>query len=290
MAHRSPGPFRKRFLRFSVFIVLVLSASFWFLSKQDGTPTSLADHFLMNIAFPFQKAVTYGTNKTENVIRNYLFLVDTKRENKVLKHRIDTLESETVRLEELKRENTRLRKLLNFRKAIKTPMLPAEIIAKSPTPWIESFVIDKGTKDGIRQGMPVISEKGVVGYILKTTRYVSTVMLLTHYNCRVDAIIQRTRCHGVVGGLLEGRCRLFNALRTGDIVVGDKVITSGFGNRFPRGLLIGTVHKILKKPFGLFQEAEITPSVDFSKLEEVYVLLRHQSHLALTPRRKSPHE
>ncbi len=290
MAHRSPNPFRKRFLRLSLFLILILTASFWFLSKREGSPTLLVDHFLMDIAFPFQKAVTYTTNKAESAVRGYLLLVDIKKENEALKQKVDVLQSQTVRLEELERENRRLRKLLNFREEIKTPMLPAEIIAKSPTPWIESFVIDKGTKNGVQQGMPVICEKGIVGYILKTTRYVSTVMILTHYNCRVDAIIQRTRCHGVVGGLLEGKCRLFDALRTEDIAVGDRVVTSGFGNRFPRGLLIGKVCKVLKKPFGLFQEAEITPSVDFNKLEEVYILLKHTSPLVFKTRRLPHHD
>ena len=207
-------------------------------------------------------------------------MVNTKKENERLRKMVAKLHAKTVRLEELRRENERLRKLLDFQEEISSPMVPAEIIASSPTPWIETFVVDKGTKDNVQEGMPVVSEKGVVGYVLKATRFVSTVMVLTHYNCRVDAIVQRTRSHGVVGGLLEGRCRLFNVLRNEDIAEGDLVVTSGFGNRFPRGLLIGEIRKVKRKSFGLFQEAEIEPSVDFSKLEEVYILLKPQTPIA----------
>lgn len=92
----------------------------------------------------------------------------------------------------------------------------------------------------------------------------------------------------MVGGLLEGHCRLFNVLRTEDISEGDLVVTSGFGNRFPRGLLIGVISKVKRKRFGLFQEAEIDPSVDFSKLEEVFILLKPQTPIAALG--KSHHE
>jgi rod shape-determining protein MreC len=144
---------------------------------------------------------------------------------------------------------------------------------------MDTFVIDKGTRDGIHQGMPVISEKGVVGYVFKATYIVSTVMVITHYNCRVDAIVQRTRSRGIAGGLLKGRCRIFNVLRSENIEAGDVVVTSGLGNRFPRGLLIGTIRKVERKSFGLFQEAELLPGTDFNKLEEVYVLLKPQDEI-----------
>ncbi len=279
MTSRSQNPFRKRVLKLTLFLALIFSVSLWFLSGR-GKHTFIVDHILMNIAFPFQKAVTFTTDRAQTVYKNYIDLINTKKENEALKKKVSDLKNQAVRLRELERENQRLRELLNFREEIQTPMLPAEVIAKSPTPWMDTFVVDQGTRKGVRQGMPVICEKGVVGYILKTTRFVSTVVALTHYNCRVDAIIQRTRAHGVVGGRLEGQCRLFNVLRTEDVTVGDRVVTSGFGNRFPRGLLIGVVHKVIKKPYGLFQEAELTPSVAFNKLEEVYILLRHQSSLA----------
>lgn len=287
MTHRPKGLFRRRSFRFLAFLTLILVISLYFLSKR-GPNIFFIDHILMNIAFPFQKALTVTTDKADIVFRHYLNLVDTRKENDTLRKMVDNLRAKTVRLEELERENRRLRELLDFKQEISTPMLPAEIIATSPTPWMDTFVVDKGTRDGVQQGMPVVSERGIVGYILKTTRFVSTVMVLTHYNCRVDAIDQRTRSHGVVGGLLEGQCRFFNVLRSEDISEGDLVVTSGFGDRFPRGLLIGVIHKIKKRPFGLFQEAEIVPSVDFSKLEEVYVLLKPQTPIASLG--KSHHE
>ena len=287
MIQRPKNAQRKRFLKLAGFAVVVLLVSLWFLSKKD-TRTFFADRVLMNIAFPFQKAITVTTQKADAIFEHYLDLVGAKKENDDLKRKIAELKAQAVHMEELERENRRLRELLNFKRDIATPMLPAEIIATSPSPWMDTVVVDKGVKDGVQRGMPVVSEKGIVGYVLKTTRLVSTIMFVTHYNCRVDAIVQRTRCHGVVGGLLEGHCRLFNVLRTEDIREGDLVVTSGFGNRFPRGLLIGVISKVKRKRFGLFQEAEVVPSVDFSKLEEVFILLKPQTPIARLG--KSHHE
>lgn len=285
--HRPKSPLKSEFFKISIFLVLVFVVSLWFLSRGSFN-AFFVDHILMNIAFPFQKAITITTDKADTVFRHYLSLVNTQKENDVLRKTVADLRAKTVRLKELERENQRFRELLNFKKEITAPILPAEIVAASPTPWMDTFVIDKGTKDGVQKGMPVVGENGVVGYILKTTHFASTVMALTHYNCRVDAIVQRTRSHGVVGGLLEGQCRLFNVLRSEDISTGDLVVTSGFGNRFPRGLLIGVVRMIRKKPYGLFQEAEVVPSVDFNKLEEVYILLKPQTPIASTV--KSGHD
>ena len=271
---------KKLFKGFCLFMIAV-GVFLWFLSRR-GRATFFVDQILLNIAFPFQKALTVTTKEANRVFDHYFYLVDTRKENDALKHRVASLEGKTVKLKELEKENKRLRKLLDFRQQIKSPLLPAEIIASSPTPWMDTLVIDKGTKDGIHQGMPVISEKGIVGYVFKTTYLVSTVMVVTHYNCRVDAIVQRTRSRGVAGGLLKGRCRIFNVLRSENIEVGDVVVTSGLGSRFPRGLLIGTIQKVERKSYGLFQEAELLPATDFNKLEEVYVLTKPQESMTAT--------
>ena len=287
MARQPTLKVRKKFFKGFCFFIIAIGVFLWFLSRR-GRTTFFVDQILLNIAFPFQKALTVTTRKANQVFDHYFYLVNTQKENDALKHRVIALKGETVRLRELEKENRRLRKLLNFRRKIKSPLLPAEIIASSPTPWMDTLVIDKGTKDGIRKGMPVISEKGIVGYVFKTTILVSTVMVVTHYNCRVDAIVQRTRSRGVAGGLLKGRCRIFNVLRSENIEAGDVVVTSGLGNRFPRGLLIGTIQKVERKSYGLFQEAELLPATDFNNLEEVYVLAKPQD--SITAAREIFHE
>jgi rod shape-determining protein MreC len=120
--------------------------------------------------------------------------------------------------------------------------------------------------------MAVISPEGVIGQILKTSPDYATVLLMTDYNSAIDAIVQRTRAKAIVEGKEENRCQLKYLLRTEEVEVGDIVITSGLGGIFPKGLTIGEVRSVDKKGHGVFQYADLVPSVDLTKLEEVLVL------------------
>jgi rod shape-determining protein MreC len=120
--------------------------------------------------------------------------------------------------------------------------------------------------------MAVVSPEGIVGHVLQTSPHCAKVLLITDFNSSVDAIIQRSRAKGLVEGNGENFCRLKYAPRTHDIQPGDRVVTSGLGGRYPKGLMIGKIRKIKKKSYGLFQQAEIIPSVNFAKLEEVFVI------------------
>jgi rod shape-determining protein MreC len=151
-------------------------------------------------------------------------------------------------------------------------MIAAEVIGQDPSSWFKSVAINRGEKDGIRMGMAVISPEGVIGQILKTAPHFSTILLITDYNSAIDSIIQRTRAKAIVEGTGENQCQLKYLLRTEEVDVGDIVITSGLSGNFPKGLMVGKVRKVDKKGHGVFQYAELVPSVDLTKLEEVLVI------------------
>jgi rod shape-determining protein MreC len=151
-------------------------------------------------------------------------------------------------------------------------MITAEVIGRDPSSWFRSVTINKGEMDGVNRGMAVISPDGVIGQVLKTSLHYATVLLITDYNSAFDAIVQRTRSKAIVEGKEENRCQLKYLLRTEDVVVGDMVITSGLGGKFPKGLRVGEIQRVEKKGYGVFQQAELVPSVDFTKLEEVLVI------------------
>jgi rod shape-determining protein MreC len=132
--------------------------------------------------------------------------------------------------------------------------------------------INKGEKDGLRKGMAVVSPKGVIGQILKTGPYHSTVLLVTDYNSAIDSIVQRTRAKAIVEGKGENRCQLKYLLRAEEVAVGDTVVTSGLSGSFPKGLVVGEIRKVEKTGQGVFQYAELVTSVDLTKLEEVLVI------------------
>jgi len=118
----------------------------------------------------------------------------------------------------------------------------------------------------------VVAAQGVVGRIIKIGEHQARVLLVTDASSAVSALIQRTRTRGIVRGQGEAMIMEF-ALRLEDVAVGDRVVTSGTGGVFPKGLPAGTVKRVEKGDFGLFQSVEIEPLVDFSRLEEVMVLL-----------------
>jgi len=121
--------------------------------------------------------------------------------------------------------------------------------------------------------MAVISAAGVIGQILKTAPHYATVLLITDYNSAIDSIVQRTRAKAIVEGKGENRCQLKYLLRTEEVAVGDAVVTSGLAGNFPKGLMVGEIKGVDKKGHGVFQYAELVPSVDLTKLEEVFVVM-----------------
>jgi len=170
-------------------------------------------------------------------------------------------------------QNERLRKLLAFVDDIDRPALPAQVIGEDASSWARTITIDKGTRAGVRVGLPVAAAEGVVGRVIKTAANSSRVLLVTDASSAVAALVQRTRTRGVARG--RGvEMSLDYALRKADIKQGDLLITSGMGGVFPKGLTLGYVAAVQRNEFGLFQKVDIVPAVDFSHLEEVLVVIR----------------
>jgi rod shape-determining protein MreC len=173
--------------------------------------------------------------------------------------------------------NERLQKLLQLRSSLNAPALAASVIGEDGSPWFKTVVIDRGSVDALREGMPVIANDGVVGQLVKVADGSSRVLLLTDHASGIAALVQRSRARGVVKGTGGGRCSLEFALQEEDVKVGDTVVTSGIGGIFPKGLPIGEVTMVKKGEYGIFQTVEIRPRVNISKLEEVLVIL-HVNH------------
>jgi rod shape-determining protein MreC len=190
----------------------------------------------------------------------------------MLKQRLAELQQENHQMKEMAIANERLQKLLQFREKISSSVIAAEVIGQDPSSWFKSVTINKGEKDGIRKGMAVISHEGVIGQILKTAPDYATILLITDYNSAIDSIVQRTRAKAIVEGKGENRCQLKYLLRADEVIVGDIVVTSGLGGNFPKGLMVGEIRKVDKRGHGVFQNAELVPSVDLTKLEEVLVI------------------
>jgi rod shape-determining protein MreC len=265
------------FRRYHLFIFIILLLLFALvvmsLRAKQRKGVEYVDALLMEICAPFQKASTLVIKTVQGTFQQYVFLVNLEKENRMLKQKITELQKENNRMKEMKLANERLKQLLQFRQKNSPSMIGAEVIGQDPSSWFKSVTIDKGERDGVKRGMAVISPGGVIGQILKTAPHYATVLLITDYNSAIDSIIQRTRAKAIVEGKGENRCQLKYLLRTEEAAVGDAVVTSGLGGNFPKGLMLGEINKVDKKGHGVFQYAELVPSVDFTELEEVFVIM-----------------
>lgn len=265
--------FRKYSLLIFIILLLLFAIVLMSLRAKQRKGVEYVDALLMEFCSPFQKASTLVIKTVQGTFQQYVFLVNLEKENKVLKKRIAELQEENHRIREMKLANERLRQLLSFREKNFSSMIGAEVIGQDPSSWFKSITIDKGERDGVKKGMAVISPAGVIGQILKTAPDYATVLLITDYNSAIDSIVERTRAKAIVAGEGENRCQLKYLRRADEVALGDVVVTSGLGGNFPKGLMVGEIKKVDKKGHGVFQFAELVPSVDMTQLEEVFVIM-----------------
>ena len=203
---------------------------------------------------------------------SYNTLAGFRAENERLRKRLQQLEIEKNRLLEAEATNRRLQQLLAFRSHLSASIVTASIIGNSASGWFQSCLLDKGSADGVRKGMGVVTPLGVIGQVVSVSPRTAKVLLLTDASSGVDVLVQRTRARGIVSGSLEHGTILKYVKRSEDIQEGDRLITSGLDGVFPKGLLVGTVTKARKQHLGLFQLLEVTPAVLASQSEEVLVV------------------
>jgi len=233
-----------------------------------------AEQLVIEITAPFQRLIKATINITEGIWLKYFGLVDVCDENSRLKREIENLRTENYRYQEILATHERLQKLLQFKKTINWPVLAAQVIGRDPTGWFKSVIIDKGKNSGLKVNMPVVNARGVVGRLVSVSPNYAKVLLIIDQNSAVDCIIQRSRDEGIVKGLSLKICRLDYVVKTSDVVVGDKVVTSGLGRVYPKGLPVGEVMEVVNISGELFKDIKVRPMVDFSKLEELLVILK----------------
>lgn len=188
-----------------------------------------------------------------------------------LRQAIGGLRAQIVDTEELRWENQRLRKLLELRVsplAAAGPMIFCRIVAKFPSAWSKTLLIDKGSKDGVRLNHLVLSESSLLGKVVEVGPRASKVLQINDPGFRLGVLVQRTRQQGVLFGALSGECRVKYLSVAAELRPGDVIETAGFYRVFPKGILVGKVKKAWKEPGQIYQVAEITPFVDFGRIEE----------------------
>lgn len=233
--------------------------------------------FLLNFMRPFQKAAQETASWAGGFRDRYIAFWGLREENERLKRRLMELEAERSRFLEAEATNRRLSALLELKSAIATASISATVIGNSASGWFRSVTIDKGSQDGLRKGMAVVTPLGVVGQVMAVASRSSKVLLLTDQNSAVDVVDQRSRAQGIVSGSLEEDAVMKYVKRSEDVQVGDRLITSGLDGIYPKGFPVGAVSRLNKKGYGLFQTVDVTLAADPSRIEEVQVISQLQS-------------
>lgn len=234
---------------------------------------SLFESVVMETFAPLQRGTLSFKEQVSNFINHYIAIVNTSKENAELVGKVAVLENQIFELSEVQKENERLKQLLQFGKEIPREKVLAQVTGWDSSNEFKVLRINKGQDDGLKVMSPVITINGLVGYVYRLSSNYSDILTILDQNNRVDAIVSRTRSHGIVEGISSFKCRLKHVVRTENIEDGDEVVTAGLGNIYPKGIKIGIVSNVDKENFGMTQEIEITPAVDFHRLEEVVVLI-----------------
>lgn len=183
------------------------------------------------------------------------------------------LSLENSYLRERERENIRLRQLLDLKENSRYTYLPVEVIGNDPDNITNSVVIRGGDNGGIIVDMPVVVAEGLVGKVTNISWNSAVVQLLKDQNARVSCVVQRSRVAGILEWTGDVNARLKNITKRDDVEEGDRIITSGEGGVYPKGILVGTVVAIDGTLPGLFKEIGVCLAVDFSYLEELFIIL-----------------
>ncbi len=227
-------------------------------------------HFFTGLLQRGYSSFSVGVRGTTSL---YFDLINIKKLNRELSKENTELRAQLGSLTELKLENERLNKLLGFRQPSNMALLAAKVIGKDLLPEHNTITINRGTDHGIQKNMAALTIAGAVGYVFRTQPLTSQILLLTDRYSAIDTIVQRSRARGIVEGYSKDSCKMRYLRRSDDLVAGDLVVTSGLDNIFPKGFPVGVVTEVKKTQYGLSQEVDVSPLVNASILEEVFVVL-----------------
>jgi len=197
---------------------------------------------------------------------------DLRRENQVLRELNLTLADEVSRLREARLENVRLHGMLGLKEDKRAAVVAANVIGKNLALLRNTVTLDAGASSGVRVNMPILTEDGLAGKVVATSGAYAVAQILFNREIRVSAKTERSRVDGIIrwdGGPL---LTMADVAKTLDVRPGDVVITSEYSTYFPAGIRIGVVTAAHGSEGSLFQTVEVRPAVDFTRLEEVFVL------------------
>ena len=227
---------------------------------------------VQTVSYPFQSGVQSMVNTFKEWWDGYVMLVGIREENLKLHEELAGLKQRLNKSLEDSVQYNRLRGQLLFARRQPDSKVFAEIIGESIDNIHQMRLINRGSRHGLKRNFAAILKEGLVGRVQSVTPFQSNLQLITDFRSRVPALIQRNRIRGLIYGTQTGlEMRQIN--RRADVKIGDRVISSGLGGLYPKGILIGSIVDVKIQPHELFQTANIETAVDLNHMEEVFIII-----------------
>jgi rod shape-determining protein MreC len=247
--------------------VLLISAQ---INSKAGVP--VLESVTFGVFSELQRGLSGGVSGIGGMWSGYIGLRHLKVENDELKRQLAAAQIAVQEQRALADRTRGLERLLEMRELLPQKTTAADVIGAAAMPDFRTVTIDKGSRDGLKRDMAVISPSGVVGRVVVPSGRSAKVQLLVDRNAAAGALIERSRAQGVVVGSGDERLQMDYVSEIADVVAGDIVVTSGIDGIFPRGFVIGRVEAV-EKSGGAYKRITVMPAVDFQSLEEVLVVL-----------------
>ncbi len=260
-------------------IVLLLAVPFFVLRANMRRPENLnaIDRMMLRVSAAPQFGISSVARGLSDLWGSYVYLVDVKADNDRLAYDNARLRENVHRLERNEAENRELKRLLQLKNTTPGDLVSAQVVGKDFTEFfrVTRVILDRGNRD-VRAGLPVISPDGVVGKIVHVAGDAVDVQLSVDAAFGIDVEDERTKARGYVRGTGDPTrysCKVEMVDSEDVIEVGDKLVTSGKGKFFPRGIPVAKVSRVVKRELGRDQDVDAAPTVDFSRLDSVLILV-----------------
>lgn len=209
----------------------------------------------------------------QNYVNTPQDLTRLRNENIELEAEVSRLQSEIIGLKQQIGETRVLSALVDFARAQpENQYRAATVIGRDPSPFLKYIIINRGSDDGIRRGMPVVTQQGLVGRVAAVTAGAARIKLITDADSSVNVRLEPSRVQAVLLGEVSGEVSLDMIPQSAEVKSGDLVLTSGLGGNYPSNILIGQISGVRRLETELFQKASVQPVVDFSQLEIVLII------------------
>ncbi len=264
---------RNLILLVAILFLQVIGLAVQVKAPTDHGSTSLIRLWAVRIITPIEKAAISSNRWASGVWHNYLYLRGVRRENRELREEIQRLRLEQVRLAEDASQARRLQALLGFKEQYISKTLPAQVISTTGSEFSRGVYIDKGSKDGVRHDMPVITADGVVGKVIRVYPTSALVLMINDSTSGAGVILEKSRLQGIVKGTPGGETMVQNIMSDEKVEPGERVLTSGGDRVFPKGMPVGVVTDVAPGN-DLFLRIRIKPAARLDRLEEVLVITK----------------